>query len=529
MYKVLIVDDDKVIRQDLRAILDWESYGFEVTAEASNGQEALEQMEKAAFDLVIADIYMPVMDGIELIQRAKNEYPSTEFIVVSNYDEFRYVKTAMKYGALDYVLKYEIDAVSFIPVITSVRNKLKGRRESNNTDVEKMNEEWRHALEEKFWRNLLTEQKELDAIQDDGRNLGIDVASGPHVLFFIDVSFGQMDDSNTYYKTKELNKSISKLVRECAENFKYSFVLRVEESLWVAVLKSGEKSQSAIKNSCFLFSRRLMKKIKDSFNANIVCEIGDVILKADEFPKAYAKMRECIESKFYYGLDVVIDISYLNDMKFSYDERVMESLKKKILDNVSSMDFKRAEKELANTVEAINSQKLSPGLVYEFFTVLLLSMKEILAEKGVFNCESNGISIGKKIRSFKTLKGIEHFIIQMLEAADRMTHNAEGDCYRPEVQKAVCLIRENYMKTLTLESVSESVGVSKNYLCRLFKEETGVNFVDYLNKVRVDKAKEMIMNTDKSIKEVAYLVGMDYAYFCKVFRNLTGKRPSDLR
>ncbi len=529
MYKVLIVDDDKVIRQDLKTILDWQKYGFKVMAEAGTGHEALEQMKKNTFDLVITDIYMPVMDGIQLIQRAKSEYPSTEFIVVSNYDEFRYVKTAMKYGALDYVLKYEIDANSFIPIITSVRNKLEGRQENNNTAVERMNENWRHALEEKFWRNLLTDQKDLDTIQSEGRRLGIDVTCSPHVLLFLDVSFGQLDNVQINYKIKELNKNINKLVRECKENFKYSFVLRVEECMWVVILKSGEKSQSAIKNSGFLFSRSLMKKIKDGFNANIVCEIGDVILKAEEFSRAYRRMRECIESKFYYGLDVVIDMSYINDMKFSYDEKVMESLKKKILDDVSRMDFKKAEKELISAVEVINSQKLSPGLVYEFFTVLLLSMKEIMAGKGVFDYESSGISIGKKVRSFKTLKGIEQYIIQLLQTADCITHNDEGACYRPEVQKAVCLIRNNYMKTLTLDSVSESVGVSKNYLCRLFKEETGVNFIDYLNKVRIDKAKQMIINTDKSIKEVACLVGMDYAYFCKVFRNLMGKRPSDLR
>lgn len=528
MYKVLIVDDDKVIRQDLKAILDWQRYGFKVTAEASTGQEALEQMKKNAFDLVITDIYMPVMDGIELIKRAKNEYPSAEFIVVSNYDEFRYVKTAMKYGALDYVLKYEIDANSFIPIIASVRNKLEGKQE-NSSDVDRMNEDWRYALEEKFWRNLLTDQKDLDTIRAEGRRLGIDIASGPHVLFFIDISFGQLDEAYINSKTKELNKNLNRLVRECAENYKYSFVLRVEDCMWVIILKSGEKSQSAIKNSGFLFSRGLMKRIKDGFDANIVCEIGDVILKAEEFPVAYKRMRECIESKFYYGLDVVIDMSYFNDMKFSYDEKVMESLKKGILDNVVRMDFKKAEKELVSAVEIINSQKLSPGLVYEFFTLLLLSIKEIMEGKGVFQAGSNGISLGKKIRSFKTLKSIEQYTIQILQTADCITRNDEGVCYRPEVQKAVCLIRENYMKTLTLDSVSESVGVSKNYLCRIFKEETGVNFIDYLNMVRVDKAKHIITNTDKSIKEVAYLVGMDYAYFCKVFRSSTGKRPSDLR
>jgi two-component system response regulator YesN len=528
MYRVLIVDDDIVIRHDLSALIDWPEYGYTVAAEADNGLAALDVLRSGDIDLVVTDIYMPVMDGVELIRRAKEEFGGVEFIVISNYDEFKYVKDAMKYGAFDYLLKYEIDPSGFIPVITAVRRILDGKRRSLRANMENSGD-WRLMLEEKFWRNALTSPPDLLELQTESGKLGIEIHSAPFVLFLLNANHPAGCDHLPPRLLKELDGSLPSLAGECAEMFKYRRVLRMEESLWAIVLKPGEISQSVVKNSCFLFSKDLLRRIKQKFDLHIVLVMSEVILKAENFPEAYGKMREALDYKFYFGPDTFIDMSYIRAFADKYEGSGLETLRQGMLENIGQLNFELARQQLASIAEAIRNAKLNPGLVYEYFSALLLSMRELLEARGVPAHSPDGIAGGQRIRSLKTLKQLEAYVQEQMNGAEAASRGIKDTPCRLEVRKALGYIRNNYMKNLSLESVSSYAGVSKNYLCKLFKEETGENFVEYLNKYRIEKAKGLISGSNKSMKEVASLVGLDYAYFCKVFRNTVGKKPSDLR
>lgn len=529
MYGILIVDDDKLIRQHIKTILDWEKNDFKIVAEADNGSAALELLKTEAVSLVVTDIYMPVMDGVELIKRAKAEYPHIEFVVISNYDEFKYVREAMRYGAFDYFLKYEIDAEGFLSIIHAVKRTLDKRSESKNLGVLDMNDTWKHTLEEKFWNNVLSGRLDSKTTLSEAANLKIELHSAAHVLLLVDAAFINMDIRASEAAEEALDMLLPSYVNQLSEEFKYNFVLKLQRNMWVVILRVGEKSCGIIKNACINFSRTLLKQIKSSFNAGIVIEIGEIIFKNNEFSHIYDKMRRLIENKFYYGLDVVLDITYLSDFKYSLDGTCIDELKAKMLNHIVSFDFESAQKYLVLITEEINRQKLSPDIVYELFTVLLLTIRKTLGEKGVVFYEDKGIPVEKKIRSIKTLKSVEIFLGELFQEADNQVHNANGCKYRREIQKALTYIKKNYMKNLTLEHISEYAGISRNYFCKVFKEETGENFIEYLNKLRIEQAKQLISDSDKSMKEISSLVGMDYAYFCKVFKIIVGKRPSDLR
>ena len=130
MYQVLIVDDEPIVKIALRSMLDWSTLGFHICATASNGQEALEMAEKYRPDLIICDLKMPVMDGIELIQTAKDRKMDCEFLVISNYEDFNYVRTALVLGASDYILKVSISPEELTSQLQKIREKLELKKKT---------------------------------------------------------------------------------------------------------------------------------------------------------------------------------------------------------------------------------------------------------------------------------------------------------------------------------------------------------------------------------------------------------------
>lgn len=529
MHNVLIVDDDKVILHDIKKLMDWELWGFSVIAEAENGLEAIKIIRSRKIDLVITDIYMPVMDGVELIRKCKDEFPEIEFIVISNYDEFKYVKEAMKLGAFDYLLKYELDSKSFLPIINLVKKKIREKENCNINPSFELDKRWRPVLEEKFWRNLIYDQMEGEELLREAGSLKIDLSTYPYIILLLEVSFPNIDESLELKELKKLDLNLLSYVKECSDNFKYAFTLKAEKNIWAVILKASEKSHGIIKNSAFFFSKALIKSIKSQTNPNVFVEIGDVIIKPEEFHRNFQKMTDCLESRFYYGLDTIIDISYFNNMKTGFEDKNMEILRENALKAVQNLDFSCAEKIVFSIIEEANLKRYSPSLLYEFFTVLIFSIKKLLNEKGITAFEEKPISIEKKLRSMKTLKTIETYIREALEEISKEIIDKNGNNYRFEIRKALSLINQNFSRNLTLEYIAEYAGVSKNYFCRLFKEETGENFVEYINRLRIEKAKQLIAESNKSMKEISSTVGLDYTYFCKVFKNSVGKRPSDLR
>ena len=164
MCDIIIVDDDKLIREDVKTIMEWEKYGFRIVGEANNGMDAIKLINSSHVDIVITDIYMPILNGIELIRSVKSSHPDIKFLVISNYDDFGFVKEAMKLGASDYLLKYEIEKNNLIFLIENLKREIVEEKRLKNDAMNKfiMNDKTQTYLIEQFLRNVLndTSQKE---------------------------------------------------------------------------------------------------------------------------------------------------------------------------------------------------------------------------------------------------------------------------------------------------------------------------------------------------------------------------------
>ena len=154
MHKVLIVDDDWLILEDICSLIRWESCGFHTPMAAQSAKEAMEILEKTPAELVITDISMPEISGVELIRQAKQLYPDTVFAVLSNYDDFLYVRDAMKAGAVEYLLKYEIEPDNLIPFLKQMAGEIRAKKQTvqERRQLLQMRLDAQHDLRCLFWQ-----------------------------------------------------------------------------------------------------------------------------------------------------------------------------------------------------------------------------------------------------------------------------------------------------------------------------------------------------------------------------------------
>lgn len=177
MYQVLIVDDEPIVKIALRSMLDWGSLGFHICGTASNGQEALEMAERMHPDLIICDLKMPVMDGIDLIRTAKDRSMNCEFLVISNYEDFNYVRTALVLGASDYILKVSISPEELTTQLQKIKEKLDQKQTHHQHEENSAEQSFHHQEQHAAWREYFTHKsyalEDLVSITDiDTEHLG---------------------------------------------------------------------------------------------------------------------------------------------------------------------------------------------------------------------------------------------------------------------------------------------------------------------------------------------------------------------
>lgn len=397
MYKVVIVDDESIVRLAIKSMVNWQELGYNLAGTAGDGISALKIIEKYEADLVITDLKMPNMDGIELIKELKNRNFQGEVLVLSNYNDFMLVKEAMKLGIHDYILKITVKSEDFISLLKEIENKLD------------------------------TKEKNKKLISDN-------------VLF--DVK-GQVP------AIRPLSES---------EDFKYEVLEK----------KIFSKGKIAVK---------LYYSFVPEWQNRSRVEKGDIII---------GKVLEDLFWDLYRGAEIV-DI-YKAKTKYEYLILVAY----------------RVEEEIKP--EFISISKLSETIkMYYDLQCCFIDTDIIL--------------------------NMEQFRVQYEELKKRkaLVFHAGGNCKR-EVVEAFTYIHENVCKKITVAMIAEKIKISEAYLCKIFKEETGDTIINYLNKLKMNKAYEFLKNSDLYIKEISMMVGIeDQFYFNRLFKKYYGISPKEVR
>lgn len=522
MYQVLIVDDEPIVKIALRSMIDWESLGFHICATASNGEEALEMAERFHPDLMICDLKMPVMDGIDLIKTAKDRKMDCEFLVISNYEDFNYVRTALVLGASDYMLKVSISPEELTSQLQKIKTKLEekqaqAQKEPENSVEASLLHQERHAAWREFFTHKSYPLENLLSIT------GIDISDlGP--LALCEISFDWYVQQLETLPDTDLIRNTLKNALEHYDQRRIIF-FSPGNTLIVLPQKELERHQSTIAG--------LSARIEQLFRyympvcPAIICQDGLADLL--EARKAYHHFQDLLDLTFYGALGQIRADDY--QLTTTVPDVSYKDLVSEILSHADETCLDYASERIHELLQKCCDQNVMPSKLIQYFVRFLSELEYRLTDVSAASHDMIAESY-EHIRNDVTLEELERHLEEVLKtvftAADSKPNAA--DQYSAEVLQSLSYIQDNYSKKISLASVADHVGLSSGYLCRIFKDETGVSINSYINNLRMTRAGELLADKNSYIKEVAISVGFeDQLYFSRLFKRYYGVTPSEYR
>lgn len=538
MFKVLIIDDEPIIRKGIRNIVNWDNFGCEVCGEAGDGLEGRQQIQKFHPDIIITDIRMPEVDGLSMIAEIKEDVPDSKIIILTGYRDFDYARESMQLGAFDYILKpTKIEELNAVIARAVKELRFKYDRESEIERLRRMYEKNLPFIREKLLYNMLYGTCSDDGTLVQAEALGMKI--GRFMLGTVEsdeneTAEGQGADEQRSVQDAQLYQFgiISTLEEVFSDNFdvlcvsisprRVAFVLEIRED--------SKTGQDEINSKCTY----LQNIIQNCFGFTISVAIST---RGEGYAELPAKLRECkeaLEHKFYLGAGCVI---FYNDLSnfFKYtDYSSLNDRQKLLIDDVKAGNPEAVAASLRELAQAVNNLGNSDKEYiknFYFNTISLINSIRVSVASGEKKTDDTALtSLYRMVEKCDNLTDLN----SVLENAARQTvgkvHEYNNNNMKLLMRRAVDYIEKHFSEQVTLNQVAEKLYVSNFYLSRMFKKELGINFIDYLNELRIEKAKEMLVNAKYKTYEVAEAVGVPNShYFSKLFRKYVGMTASEYR
>ncbi|MDU7363281.1 response regulator [Clostridium sp.] len=501
MYDVMLVDDEKLITQGLMNIIDWENLGLKVREIAHNGEEALNKFKEKAVDIIVTDISMPKLTGLELISEIRKINSKTRFTILTGYDEFAYAKEAIKYGVESYILK-PINEEELEEVMASIVRSLDYKKKEKNILLDK-NRKLIQYLEEILDENFIYDMK--DSISIDIYNKIYTVAN---------IKFMKKEDEEDRVDMEDIVDGYI--------NDRYEILYKYDDQ--AILINSWDKNIS--RNEIINYYEGIKENLIKESKKEIFMSIGDTVFDIKDIRKSYKVANDLKKYILTEGTNKCIYKENIRDIK----EKKMNF--KEEIDYINKLIIEKSNKDLEKYIsEILEKKELTPKNIYDFSIKIIILIDDIsnefkLEKKYGRDSLSNTII---ELCNESTRKSVKAFIIREIEELIEAMYKSTVK-YSPVVQQIVNIVNDRYYEELSLKTLAHQYNINSSYLGQIFSKETGSSFSEYLNKTKNMKAKELILNTNMKINDIAKAVGyIDTSYFYRKFKKYYGVCPSTLR
>ncbi|NLG03124.1 MAG: response regulator [Clostridia bacterium] len=525
-YSVILVDDEEEVREAIIRKVNWESIGFKVIDSAENGEEALEKAEKLCPDVVMTDIQMPFMDGLTFCKKLKETLSNTKIVIFSGYDEFEYAKEAIKLEAEEYILK-PINSAELTQVFVRIKQRLDEEldQKRNLDRLRKYYMESIPMLREQLLISLLEGRVGKKEIVQIAESCNLRLTSPYYVVGVIktDVQFdGDMVDAGLF------SVSIKQMVEErLSKKFSYLCTNYLGNVAIIGLLKEKEELDVFIHilDQVCKISHRMLR-------INVTGGIGQITCNLEELYQSFQEAKDAIDYRILIEPNQAIfihDIEPKADARFILDEKDIQSITRALKVGTKE-ELEEAVKDMMNVLK---SSRITLAQLQSSFMELLV---EITRLTRVYELDSDSvdqfqIDFYQEIRKFDSLDAIGEWLLSLCMQIRGMIRAERKDATKLLIEKAVCYMEENYSNSeLSVEKICRFLNLSATYFSTLFKKETGLSFVAYLTKIRMEKALWMLDSTDEKAYVISEKVGyMEPNYFSYVFKKQFGISPSRYR
>jgi Response regulator containing CheY-like receiver domain and AraC-type DNA-binding domain len=534
MLKVIIVDDEHKVCQLIKLLVDWEKLGLELVEEINDGKKALEIIKKIKPDIVITDIRMPGIDGIELVKKTRELDISSSFVIISGYANFEYAQSAIKYGVVDYILK-PINGEELTQILTKISYNKNIQNEQKEIEYKtKVNlETSRNKLRIQFINLLVSgypiKNNSIEAANSEYQFLFHD---GTFLVLIIkldlkkDISFDEKQESIILEIVREKIQSKFKDICYDLECQKYNYNV-------VGILNFDPINKTAIQNTIKSIFEEL-KNYLDKFNDfYITIGQGNSMEKIDLLHESYKQANSFIYARLLVGLGRIIDRASIDNYYKIDLKKIFTLEKEKQLETLIGLfDYIKISEFVEECFSGnILYFKIDPGLIQKLvFKIIDIFINTTKNLDSNFNNEEKLPKLYEAVENSITLNQISSRLLKFIkEYLDTYLEFKNTKDSMP-VNLAKQYISEHYSETITLEDISNIVHLNPVYFSIIFKKQCAMNFSEYLINYRLDIAKELLKDFDNNISEVANMVGYsDANYFSKLFKKIVGINPSQYR
>jgi two-component system, response regulator YesN len=530
MYKVLLVDDEALIREAISENIKWEEHGFEFLGACENGKDAIEKMKEDVPDLLITDICMPYVDGMELTKYVYEKYPLTKVIIISGYDEFEYAKTAVKYKVLEYVLK-PITAYELTELLDKIKMDF-DKESDKNKNLKKIREAYMSnlpVLKGRFLNSLIQGNILQEDIKKKLEDYRIDL-SGRHFI----TAMIEVDDLEEYLKRHRTIKeelalfSIYNITEEIVNKYKCGVTFQNGEDKPIVIFKADK--EEGFRSLVFDICAQIRNALNQYLKIDATIGIGNTVPNTGLLNRSLETAKAILEYRFLLGGNVVLDARELSEGKTSAGTDISIWIEK-ILLSIKAGDTAEIDKVIRNFIQTLRTDYVPKNRIIIYIQNIVLSIVNMLDEAGLSDEEfmEGEYTFINRIYMLGHLRDIENELITFcMKVSQGMT--SEKDSYgNKQAVMALNYIDKNYGNSeISLNSVCNYLAMSTSYFSSIFKNYTGETFIEALTKKRIEKAKSLIENTALKSYEVANEVGFsDPHYFSIIFKKHTGFTPTE--
>ncbi|HIU75899.1 MAG TPA: response regulator [Candidatus Pelethocola excrementipullorum] len=530
MLKVLIVDDEKKVGELIKALIEWKRLELSLVDVVLDGKKAYEVILEEKPDIVITDIRMPNLSGLELIKHVMERDLDVRFIVISGYRYFEYAQTALRYGVEDYLLK-PIDEIELNKILDKVcrEKRQKQMDESHTKSLQKKYRESKHILHRELMDRIMFGSEE-QKVEEINQEYGVDLGEGIFRALGVKVDRNTLQEKNKQQEKLILRK-LSDMISEEFEQKVSDLVISIKNSMTILVLLNYEEDRRfEVAEGMRNLFQRMKDYINDFENYEITMGLSGETAEFSQVNIPLEMVKEALNCRIFEGVGRCIETISGNrnpsvkamDVLREYEEAFIKYIHIADKDGMGSIVKSCFRMCREKSVMACEYYEVARRLFGEYCEELSELYHEDM--KHIYNewLEESG--------HYRTVSSLAQYVRISLENHMSSVTKRRKEQERRPILEAIEYIKKNYGQKILLEEVAERSGFNANYFSELFKNETGKNFSTYLLEVRMAEAKLLLRDTSDTIYEITAKVGYkDSKFFSQQFTKTVGIKPTEYR
>ncbi|WP_276354961.1 helix-turn-helix domain-containing protein [Cohnella caldifontis] len=529
MIKVIVADDQYPVLEFLAQTVPWGELGLAVAAQCSDGVEALEACRTNRPGILISDIGMPKLNGLELIASAKAENPDLEVVILSCHDEFHYVREAIKLGVTDYIHKESLQPEELTELLRKIVRLIEARSEARDKteSLSRALDQGNAAIKSEFIRNtirnpIVGEQKWLAELKDFGiadRTVPyLPVLLYPNRYSGLLARFGT-EELLTYAFDNALDELIDK--PGIGVSFRFSPKIRF-------ILFPYPKS---LKVNQYEIVRGRLTKLLSAFGElgiAVSAVTGQAVSAPQEWKKSLTALLESVDQRFYASEGTVYKWNAFRTSPsdiFSHYQKAIDDFRHAITNE--SDPYRMVVREW---MQLLRDERYPAETVRTWLIKLLLDIEVKFKSLQDFDDGESIQDLHRQVLGMESIYEVEDFLAAFVEEKIRLVRTLKRESARPEIREAKKYVAARLHEKIGMEEAALALHLNPSHFSRIFKQETGETFIEYVTRQKMEKAKELLDHTGKSIEQIGEALGYDNtSYFIKIFKSVYGFSPKEYR